>query len=89
VLDRCRDEVKRLAASHHLLYVRVFGSVARGTDTLSSDIDLLVTPDEEASLLDMAGFQLDVEELTGYEVDVVSDVPLTNASAIVVEALWL
>ncbi len=89
VLDRCRDEVKRLAARHHLLHVRVFGSVARGTDTLSSDIDLLVTPDEEASLLDMAGFQLDVEQLTGYEVDVVSDVPLTDASAIVVEALWL
>ena len=37
----------------------------------------------------MAGFQLDVEELTGYEVDVVSDVPLTDTSAIVVEALWL
>lgn len=89
VLDRCRDEVKRLAAERHLLYVRVFGSVARGTDTLSSDIDLLVTPDEGASLLDMAGFVLDVEALTGYKVDVVSDAPLTDGSEIVVEALWL
>ncbi|MHB1599712.1 MAG: helix-turn-helix domain-containing protein, partial [Acidimicrobiales bacterium] len=49
-LGRCREDVKRLAAEHHLLYVRVFGSVARGTDMLSSDIDLLVTPDDKASL---------------------------------------
>lgn len=89
VLDRCRDEVKRLAVEHHLLHVRVFGSVARGTDTLSSDIDLLVTPDDGASLLDMAGFMLDVQELTGYEVDVVSDAPLTDDDEIVAEALWL
>jgi hypothetical protein len=89
VLDRCRDEVKRLAAAHRLLHVRVFGSVARGTDTLSSDIDLLVTPDDGASLLDMAGFMLDVEALTGYKVDVVSDAPLTDESEIVAQALWL
>ena len=89
VLDRCREDVQRLAAAHHLSYVRVFGSVARGTDMLSSDIDLLVTPDEDASLLDMAAFMLDVEELTGYEVDVISDAPLADDSPILQEALWL
>lgn len=89
VLDRCREDVQRLAAAHHLCYVRVFGSVARGTDTLSSDIDLLVTPDKDASLLDMAAFMLDVEELTGYEVDVISDAPLADDAPILQEALWL
>ena len=89
VLDRYREDVQRLAAEHHLAYVRVFGSVARGTDTLSSDIDLLVTPDEDASLLDLAAFMLDVEALTGYEVDVISDAPLADDSPILQEALWL
>jgi len=89
VLDRYREDVQRLAAEHHLAYVRVFGSVARGTDTLSSDIDLLVTPDGDASLLDLAAFMLDVEALTGYEVDVISDAPLADDSPILQEALWL
>lgn len=44
VLDRHREEVKRLAAVHGVGSIRVFGSVASGRDTFLSDIDLLVTP---------------------------------------------
>ena len=53
--------------------VRVFGSVALGTDVGASDIDLLVTFDEDASILDAAGLVLDLERLLGRRVDVLSD----------------
>lgn len=89
VLGAQRDEVKRLAAEHRLGYPRVFGSVAEGTDTLSSDIDLLVTTEPGATLLDLVGFKLDVESLTGYEVDVISDGALPDDSPILEQAQWL
>ena len=37
-----RDEILRVAASHGAGNVRLFGLVARGDDTLESDIDILV-----------------------------------------------
>jgi predicted nucleotidyltransferase/uncharacterized protein with HEPN domain len=87
VLDERRDEVVRLAARNRLSNVRVFGSVARGEGTLSSDIDLLVSPTSGTSLLDLAGFQAEVEELTGYRVDVVLDRGLDPGSPILADAL--
>jgi Predicted nucleotidyltransferases len=53
--------------------VRVFGSVARGEDDHSSNVDLLVTFAEDASVLDAAGLMLDLERILGVRVDVLSD----------------
>jgi predicted nucleotidyltransferase/DNA-binding XRE family transcriptional regulator len=89
VLDEKREAVQHIAARDHLLAVRVFGSVARGDDTLSSDIDLLVTPTPETTLLDLADFQVEVESLTGYRVDVVTDRGLDPDSDILAGALEL
>ena len=89
ILDIHRDEVQRLAATHKLGNVRVFGSVARGQDTLSSDVDLLVTPNLVASLLDLSAFAADVEDLLGYEVDVTSDRGVSPESSIARDALFL
>jgi uncharacterized protein len=61
------------AAGNRAGNVRVFGSVARGTDGPGSDVDLLVTFDRGATLFDQAGLIADLEELLGRSVDVVSD----------------
>ena len=53
--------------------MRVFGSIARGDDRPDSDIDLLVTFDEGASLFDLAGLGQDLESLLGRPVDIVSE----------------
>lgn len=53
--------------------VRAFGSVARGEARPGSDLDLLVDLDPGRSLLDLVGFELDLEELLGIEVDVVTE----------------
>ncbi|MDM7891143.1 helix-turn-helix domain-containing protein [Curtobacterium caseinilyticum] len=67
------DEVLRAAARFHLRDVRVFGSAVRGHDTELSDIDLLVGLTPEASLFDLGGFAHEVEELTGFPADVLTD----------------
>ncbi len=88
-LDAHREDVKRLADKCGLSNVRVFGSIARNEDVYASDIDLLVTPREGASLYDLTEFALLVEELTGYPVDVVSDRGRGPGDVIVTEAMAL
>jgi predicted nucleotidyltransferase len=65
----------------------VFGSVARGQTRPDSDIDLLVDflPHAQTGLLDYAGLMLDLEDLLGRKVDLVSRnglKPLIRASVI-------
>jgi predicted nucleotidyltransferase len=73
MLERHADEILELGRRHHITAVRVFGSAVHGTDTVDSDIDLLVTLDDDASVLDLAAFEHEVERLSGYPVDIVSD----------------
>jgi len=67
------DEIRAAASQHRLRDVRVFGSAVRGTDTASSDIDLLVTAEDGADLFDLGGFVAAVEEITGFPVDVLTE----------------
>ncbi len=69
-----RDEILRLAEQHGAVRVRVFGSVVRGEVTDTSDIDLLVLWDyERLSAWGGVGLALDLAELLGRKVDVVSE----------------
>lgn len=65
-----RSALLAAAAGRRAQNVRVFGSVARGDTAEHSDVDLLVTLDREASLLDLIGFQCDAEDILGVKVDV-------------------
>lgn len=65
-----RSEVLALAARRHASNVRVFGSVARGSDRPDSDIDLLVDLSPEARPLDIIGLECDLEDELGVKVDV-------------------
>lgn len=67
------DEIIQLASNRGLTNVRVFGSTVRGQDTERSDIDLLVSTDESTSLFDLSAFVADVEELTGFTVDILTE----------------
>ena len=49
---------------------RVFGSVARGEEASTSDIDLLVDLDPAATLLDLVRLQRNIAEVLGAPVDV-------------------
>ena len=60
-----RDELRRLVSHYGLSRPRIFGSVASGTDTAGSDLDLLVEPGQSTSLLTIAGLKIDAELLLG------------------------
>ena len=66
-------DIHRIARSHGVLRVRVFGSHAAGRARGSSDVDLLVTLRSDRDLLDLVDFKLDVQDLLGCEVDVVTE----------------
>jgi predicted nucleotidyltransferase len=68
-----REEILAVARSRGASHVRVFGSVARGDDGLSSDVDFLVELEPTRTLLDLGGLVMDLRELLGREVDVVTE----------------
>lgn len=70
-LDESADELKSALGALGARSIRVFGSVARGDATDSSDIDLLVDLDEGVSLIDLARIQLEAERILRTGVDVV------------------
>lgn len=68
-----REEILRVARQWGARDVRVFGSVARGDVGPTSDVDFLVEFEPGRSLLDHGGLLMDLQELLGCEVDVVSE----------------
>ena len=67
-----RQEILAIAARRGAHTLRVFGSFARGTADETSDVDFLVEMEPGRGLLDMGGLLMDLRELLGREVDVVS-----------------
>jgi uncharacterized protein len=68
-----REEILRVAAQRGARQVRVFGSVARGEADEKSDVDFLVDMEQGRSLLDLGGLLMDLQELLGRRVDVVTE----------------
>jgi hypothetical protein len=74
LLRKHRSEIERLARSAGARNVRVFGSVARGDETVESDIDLLVDfPVHELGVLPLVRLRRQLSELLGCEVDVTTE----------------
>jgi predicted nucleotidyltransferase len=73
LLKENREAVVSLAAKHGAQNPRIFGSVARGEAGPESDIDLLVKMEKGRSLLDLSALILDLRDLLGVKVDVVSE----------------
>jgi predicted nucleotidyltransferase len=69
---RYRNQILEIAEKRGARNVRVFGSIARGEQRSDSDIDILVDFQPGRSLLDLTGLWLDLEEVLGSKVDVVS-----------------
>lgn len=73
LLQAKREDILRTANRYGAFNVRVFGSVARGEADSESDIDLLVDMEAGRSLLDLSGLLIDLEDMLGCNVDVVTE----------------
>lgn len=72
VLDLHRVVIRNVVERSHGRNSRVFGSVARGDDSESSDLDILIDPTPELTLMDVATIQVALEKLLGVSVDVLT-----------------
>ena len=70
VLQR-KAAIRAAARRSRARSIALVGSVARGDDTDRSDFDFLVDFEDEADLFDVAGLQVDLEDLLGHPVDIV------------------
>lgn len=72
LVESKRDEIRAVVHRHRGRSVAVFGSVARGDESASSDIDFLVEFEPGSSLFDLLHLGEELESLLGIPVDVVS-----------------
>ena len=87
-LQAHREAIREIALRHRVCNVRVFGSVLHGEDIEGSDLDLLVDALPQATLLDLGGLQVALEELLGVPVDVRTphDLPASFRSEVLKQA---
>ena len=78
LLDENRADILAIAAKHGAYNVCVFGSVARGEASSTSDLDLLVEMEPGRSLFDLGGLLMDLQDLLQVDVDVVTEKGLKN-----------
>jgi predicted nucleotidyltransferase len=67
-----RGDILRVAAKHGAHNVRIFGSAVRGDDRPDSDIDFLVDVGPTTSSWFPAGLILELEEILGRRVEIVT-----------------
>jgi len=87
-LDLKRNAVREAAGRFHTANPRVFGSVLHGDDQDGSDLDLLVDTLPGVTLFDLGGLQVELEELLGVPVDLLTpgDLPLKFRDQVLAEA---
>ena len=87
-LQAHRDAIRTIALSHRVTNLRVFGSVVHGDDTEGSDLDILVEPTAETTMMDIAKIQLELARLLPVAVDVLTPkgLPVKFRDQVIAEA---
>jgi uncharacterized protein len=68
-----RQAILHLAQTYGATNLRIFGSVARGEDTPTSDLDMIIDLEPNRSLFDLGGLAMDLQDLLGCPVDIVTE----------------
>ena len=73
-IEEIKKVVARIAPEYNLKKVTLFGSRATGKNREDSDIDLIVefSKNKIVTLMDLSGLKIDLEEIFGVGVDVVT-----------------
>lgn len=71
-LAQNRSMIQHVVERHHARNPRVFGSALHGRDTEGSDLDLLIEPTHQTTLLDIGAIRHELGRLLGVPVDVLT-----------------
>ena len=71
-LQAHRTAIRAVVERHRARNARVFGSVLHGDDQEGSDLDILIDPTPDTTLMDVAKIQVELEKLLGVSVDVLT-----------------
>lgn len=71
-IEEIKKRLVEVLKKYRVKRAALFGSIVRGESTGESDIDLLVEFEGRRSLLDLAGLKLELQELLGRRVDVIT-----------------
>ena len=84
-----RAAIRQVVESHRACNARVFGSVLRGEDTDSSDLDILIDPTPETTLFDIGAIRHELGRLLGVPVGVLTPKALPDKfrSVVLAEAI--
>ena len=84
-----RTQIREIALRHRVSGVRVFGSALHGDDTADSDLDLLVEPTAQTTLMDIGAIRYELKQLLGIDVDVLTpnSLPASFREQVLREAL--
>jgi predicted nucleotidyltransferase len=80
--------VRAVVHAHHARNARVFGSVLHGRDTENSDLDILIDPTPETTLFDTSAIRMELRQILGVRVDVLTPngLPDKYRAAVLAEA---
>ena len=87
-LELNRATIRASAARFRVANPRIFGSVLHGTDREGSDLDVLVDTLPGTTFFHLSGLQIELEDLLGVSVDVLTPagLPLKFHDAVLAEA---
>ena len=71
-IQQLKKEIRQIARQHNAKRLYVFGSCARREERPDSDIDFVADFQQGATLFDHAGLELELADLLGCPVDVVT-----------------
>lgn len=71
-IEEIKNKILPILKKYDVSRASLFGSIVSGEITEESDVDILVEFKGEKSLLDLAGLKIELEELLGRRVDVLT-----------------
>ena len=71
-LEAHRATIRSVVLWHRACNARIFGSVLHGEDQEGSDLDILIDPTPNTTLMDVAKIQVELEKILGVSVDVLT-----------------
>jgi len=72
-IEKMARQISPILKKNGVSKAALFGSIVRGQDDDSSDVDILVNYNEGVTLLDVAGLQFELEQILRRKVDLVSE----------------